>query len=105
MTQLSTSPCKLFSVGSESEQEMFEHYILCLARIYFTTVFKNKWLATDLSPRRAMLDTRAIFVEFVDEVTGRRVVLFNTLVFPFHYYFTNVPCSYFMYLMSTLYRV
>jgi len=27
MAQLSTSPCKLISVGSESEQEMFEHYI------------------------------------------------------------------------------
>jgi hypothetical protein len=73
MAQLSTRPCKLISVGSESEQKMFEHNILCLARSYITTVFKNnmnsvlpwlKWLVTDLLPRRAMLDTRAVFVEW-----------------------------------------
>jgi hypothetical protein len=80
---------------------------------YINTVFKNnmnsvlpwlKWLVTDLSPRRAMLDTRAVFVEFVDEVAVRQVFLLNTLVFPCHYYFvTNASYSYFVCLMSTLY--
>jgi len=50
-----------------------------------------------------MLDKRAIFVEFVDEVAVIQVFLLNTLVFPCHYYFTDTSYSYFMYLMSTLY--
>jgi len=50
-----------------------------------------------------MLDKRAVFVEFVDEVAVRQAFLLNTLVFPCHYYFINASYSYFMYLMSTLY--
>lgn len=50
-----------------------------------------------------MWDTRAVFVEFVDEVEVRQVFLLNTAVFPCRHYFTTVPYSYFMYMMSILY--
>jgi hypothetical protein len=52
-----------------------------------------------------MLDTRAIFVGFVDEGAVRLVFLLNTLVFPCHYGFTNAPYLYLMCLTSSLHII
>lgn len=50
-----------------------------------------------------MLDTKAVFVGFVDDMPVRQGLLLNTLVFPCHHNFTNTPYLYVMYLTSTIY--
>lgn len=50
-----------------------------------------------------MLDTKVVFVGFVDYMPVRQVFLLNALAFPCHHNFTNAPYLYVMYLTSTLY--